>query len=142
MITDNELLTSIRETAMMGRTGIDGVLKYSACEPLTGALRQQRAEYGELLREATDLLTERGEIPEPLPLGSRMGAAMSRAKYVLSPPTASDIAGMMITGNTKGVIKSMQRRRDYLGRDDRVAALGKKLLETETRNIEQMKPFL
>jgi hypothetical protein len=29
-----------------------------------------------------------------------------------------------------------------MGRDERVTDLSKKLLETENRNIEQMKPFL
>ena len=45
-------------------------------------------------------------------------------------------------GNTKGVIKSIQHHRQYMGRDERVTDLSKKLLETENRNIEQMKPFL
>ena len=51
-------------------------------------------------------------------------------------------AEMMISGNTKGVIKSIQHHRQYMGRDERVTDLSKKLLETENRNIEQMKPFL
>lgn len=49
---------------------------------------------------------------------------------------------MMITGNTKGAIKSIQHHRQYLGKDERVTDLSKKLLETEQNNIEQMKPFL
>ena len=53
MITDTELLNYIRQTTLMGRTGIDGIMKYSACQPLTDALRQQRAEYGEICDAAT-----------------------------------------------------------------------------------------
>lgn len=142
MITDTELLNYIRQTTMMGRTGIDAVMKYSACGPLTDALRQQRAEYGELLDAASRMLAQRGGQPESLPMGAKMGAAMSRTMNAFSPPNTSRIAEMMISGNTKGVIKSIQHHRQYLGKDERVTDLSKKLLETEQNNIEQMKPFL
>lgn len=142
MITDTQLLNAIRQTTMMGRIGIDAVLPHAACRPMTDALRQQRAEYGEILDAATRMLTERGGQPEPLPLGARMGTAMSRARNAVAPPSTSKIAEQMISGNTKGVIKSIQDHRRYTGRDERVTDLSKKLLETEDRNIEQMKPFL
>ena len=38
--------------------------------------------------------------------------------------------------------KAIQHHRQYLGKDERVTDLSKKLLETEQNNIEQMKPFL
>lgn len=142
MITDTELLTYIRETSLMGHDGIDTVMKYASCKPLRQALQQQKAEYGELCSAATEMLKKRGGTPEPLPLGSKMGLTMSRVMQKMSPPSTSKIAEQMITGNTKGVIKSIQHHRQYLGKDERVTDLSKKLLETEQNNIEQMKPFL
>ena len=142
MITDTELLNHIRQTTLMGQQGIDAVLKYSPCQPLTDALRQQKAEYGELLSDATKMLIQRGGQPEPLSMGAKMGTAVSRAKNTFSPPNSSKIAEMMISGNTKGVIKSIRRHRRYMGRDERITDLSKKLLETEQSNIEQMKKFL
>ena len=71
-----------------------------------------------------------------------MGLAMNKTMQKFSPPSTSKIAEMMISGNTKGVIKSIQHDRQYLGRDSEVTELSKKLLETEQNNIEQMKPFL
>lgn len=142
MITDIELLSYIRETAQMGHDGIDTVMKYAGCRPLKDALRQQKAEYGELMTAATDMLKKRGSIPEPLPMGAKMGLMMSRTRNAVSPPSASKIAELMIGGNTKGAIKSIQHHRQYLGKDERVTDLSKKLLETEERNIQQMKPFL
>ena len=88
------------------------------------------------------MLKARGSDPEPLPVGAKMGLMMSRARNAMSPPSSSKIAEMMITGNTKGAIKSIQHHRQYLGKDERVTDLSKKLLETEQNNIEQMKPFL
>jgi beta-lactamase class D len=88
------------------------------------------------------MIKARGTQPEPLPLGSKMSLGMTRAMQRFSPPSTSKIAEMMISGNTKGVIKSIQHHRQYLGKDERVTDLSKKLLETEQSNIEQMKPFL
>ncbi len=142
MITDIELLDYIRQTAQMGHDGIDSVMQYAACRPLSDALRQQKAEYGELCVSAANLIKARGGHPEPLPIGSKMGLKMEQVSQRFSPPSTSKIAEKMITGNTKGVIKSMQHQRQYLGRDPEVKALSQKLLETEQNNIEQMKPFL
>ena len=142
MISDIELLDYIYQTARMGHDGIDAVMKYSGCRPLTDALRQQKAEYGELGASAVEMIRARGGCPEPLPMGAKMGLAMSRAKNQFAPPSAAKSAEMMITGNTKGAIKSIQHHRQYLGKDERVTDLSKKLLETEQNNIEQMKPFL
>ncbi len=142
MLTDIELLSYIHETAQMGQDGIDAVLKYAACQPITDALRQQKAEYGELSASAAEMLRARGSGPDPLPLGAKMGLAMSKAKNRFAPPSTSKIAELLITGNTKGVIKSIQHHRQYLGKDERVTDLSKKLLETEQDNIQQMKPFL
>lgn len=142
MITDTELLTYIRETSLMGHDGIDAILRYASCKPLKQALQQQKAEYGEICNSATSLLKQRGGTPEPLPMGSKMGLTMSKVMQKMSPPSTSKIAQQMINGNTKGVIKSIQHDRQYLGRDKAVTELSKKLLETEQNNIEQMKPFL
>lgn len=142
MITDTELLTYIRQTALMGHDGIDAVLKHATCRPLADALRQQKAEYGEICESATKMLKERGRTPEPLSMGSRMGLAMSRTMSAFSPPSTSKIAEQMIQGNTKGAIKSIQHHRQYMGKDERITDLSKKLLETEENNIRQMKPFL
>lgn len=142
MLTDIELLCYIRQTAQMGHDGIDAVMPYSSCRPLSDALRQQKAEYGELCGAATALIKQRGGYPEPIPMGSKMGLAMTKAAQRFSHPSTSKIAEKMISGNTKGVITSLQHQRQYLGRDPEVKALSQKLLETEQNNIEQMKPFL
>ena len=75
MISDIELLDYIYQTARMGHDGIDAVMKYSGCRPLTDALRQQKAEYGELGASAVEMIRARGGCPEPLPMGAKMGLA-------------------------------------------------------------------
>ena len=123
MLTDTELLNYIRQTAQMGHDGIDAIMKYADCRPLSDALRQQKAEYGELCSSATEMLKLRGSVPEPLPMGSRMGLAMSRTMSFFSPPSTSKIAEQMINGNTRGAIKSIQHHRQYMGKDERITDL-------------------
>lgn len=142
MITDTEMLNYIRQTTAMGHDSIDAIMKYASCKPLKQALQQQKAEYGELYLAATDMLKKRGAQPDPQPMSARMAVSMSKAMHTFSPPSTSKIAEEMISGNTKGVIKSLQHNRKYIGKDERITDLSKKLLETEQNNIEQMKPFL
>ena len=54
----------------------------------------------------------------------------------------SNIANMMIQGNTMGVTKSMQTMRRCDVQDAAVSRLADKLLATERTNITQMKSFL
>lgn len=54
----------------------------------------------------------------------------------------SKIAAMMIRGNTSGVIKGLRNLHQFQEQDEAVRNLSKKLLETESANVNQMKQFL
>ena len=54
----------------------------------------------------------------------------------------SKIAGMMIQGNTRGMIKGLKNIHQFAGQDEQLQILSRKLLDCETANIRQMKPFL
>ena len=54
----------------------------------------------------------------------------------------SKIADLMILGNTKGMVKGLKNIHASDGRDGRVTTLSQKLIDTETNNIRQMRPFL
>ena len=54
----------------------------------------------------------------------------------------SKIAGMMIQGNTRGMIQSLKRMHSATHVDPEVAQLAQKLLDTEVNNIESMEGFL
>ena len=49
---------------------------------------------------------------------------------------------MMIQGNTRGMILGLRNMHQYSQTDSDVAALAQRLLDTETANIRQMKPYL
>ena len=49
---------------------------------------------------------------------------------------------MMLQGNTRGMIKSMQNLRTMGVLDPKVSTLSRRLLQTEQANCNQMKQFL
>ena len=56
--------------------------------------------------------------------------------------TDSKIAGMMIQGNTKGMIKGLKNIHQFAQADEQISILSQKLLDCETANIRQMQGFL
>jgi hypothetical protein len=80
-------------------------------------------------------------LPELNPGIRTMSEMMSRMKLMGSRKD-SKIAGMMIQGNTRGVITNLKNLHQYSNRDSRIEELSNKLLEKENDNIRQMEPFL
>ena len=56
--------------------------------------------------------------------------------------TPSHLAGMMIQGNTMGVIDMTKSLRENQAADPPVLALAQDLLSMQKGNIEEMKPYL
>ena len=142
MKTDKEILSSILKTTQMGQVGIRSVLNAAQSDDFRSALRSQLKEYDSIEDEAHSIASARGwELPE-LQSGIRvMSDMMTRAKLTVK-KSDSNIAGMMIQGNTKGIITGLKNRHHWSGGDDRIGALSEKLLKTEDSNITQMKPYL
>ena len=66
---------------------------------------------------------------------------MSKTQLLVGEPD-SKIAGMMIQGNTRGMILSLKNVRRCNQPDSQVAQLAQKLLQTEENNISSMVGFL
>lgn len=142
MISDTQMLNHVYQTAEMGRTGILSVLKYAEDPKLSQALRSQLEEYKEIQGVSARMLWERGAWPKKIsPMAKLSSQAMSAMQTAVDHSSAK-IAKMMIQGNSMGVTKSLHTLHGYDMADERVCDVANKLLETEKRNIEQMKPFL
>ena len=136
------MLNEIRKTTDMGVVGIEAVVQRTGEQLLRKALYQQKLEYEALYRDADRLLQKRGGSRHNVPSIAKRMAAMSSQMRLMRGPVDSKIAGMMIEGNTKGMIKSYQTIRQMGQSDPETLALSRKLLDTELHNIEQMKKFL
>lgn len=142
MKNSQDLLSSILKTTQMGQVGIRTVLGGTMRPTLRKALESQLQEYDAIETEAHTIAAERGWDLEELAPGVRfMSGIMARAKLTYG-NTDSKIAGMMIQGNTRGLIKGLKNEHQLISSDATVSALSQKLLDCESANIRQMQGFL
>ena len=142
MKESKELLSSILKTTQMGQVGIRSVLDSAMRPTLRKALESQLQEYDSIETEAHCIASSRGwQVPELDPMVRTMADMMTRMRLT-GGNTDSKIAGMMIQGNTRGMIKSLKNLHQYDKQDFQIKSLSQKLLDCETANIRQMQGFL
>ena len=109
----------------------------------TGALRSPWKEYDSIYAEADRLLRERGvRLSGVNPLAKYGSMLTAKLRVRSSRNTTARIAEMLVQGNTRGMVKSMQNLRAMGVLDPKVSSLSTRLLQTEQANIEEMKHFL
>lgn len=141
MKNSREILTSVLKTAQMGQVGIRSVMDAGSRPDLREALADQLREYDAIESEAHAIATQRGwELKELDPAVRFLTDRMARLRLPRG-GCDSQIAAMMIQGNTKGMVKSIRMLHQYTG-EDAVRITAQKLLDCETANIRQMKEFL
>lgn len=142
MTNDKEILTSIIKTVQMGQTGIRCVKDKAIGPRLRQTLHDQLEEYDSLEEKAYDLATRKGWLVGALdPSIERMASVMTRMRLI-GGQRDSKIAGMLVQGNTRGMIKSLRSLHRSLGGDVQVEALARSLVERERENIRQASEFL
>lgn len=142
MKENQELLTSILNTAQMGQTGIRCALKTTMRPTLRKAMESQLREYDAIEREAHAIAISRGwELRDLEPAAKTMATIVTKAKLSHG-NTDSKLASMMILGNTRGMILGLKELHQFNKNDPQVTTLCQKLLDCETANIRQMQGFL
>ena len=142
MINSQRVLNDIIKTSQMGINGINVVMDKTRPPALRQAQKVQRREYSDIEQQAKLLAQRKGyKIDQIKPITRRIGAMMSKGQLLVGEPD-SKIAGMMIQGNTRGMILSLKNMRRCDQPDQQVAQLAQKLLETEKNNIDSMEGFV
>jgi hypothetical protein len=142
MKTSKEVLSSILKTTQMGQSGIRSVMDYAVGTNLRNELQSQLREYDAIETEAHNIASRRGWQVAELNPGIRMMSEMMTRMTLTGSNTSSKVAKMMIQGNTRGMIKGIKNQHRYKQADEPIQSLGNKLIDRETDNIQQMKPFL
>ena len=106
------------------------------------ALESQLREYDSIESEAHSISTQRGWELEELDPAVRFMADMMTSMKLRGKNTDSKIAGMMIQGNTKGMIKGLKNIHQFYESDEQIRTLSQKLLDCENANIRQMQGYL
>ncbi len=142
MITSKELLKTVLHTTQMGQTGIRSVMPKAIRPELKRELKSQLAEYDAIEKEAQSIAKRRGwELTELSPAIKTMSTAMARTR-LMGGNVDSKIAGMMIQGNTRGMVTGIKNLHRSSRSDSSVEALAQRLVERETVNIQKTQPYL
>ena len=142
MKNNKELLSSVLKTTQMGQVGIRSVLDTTMRPGLRKALESQLREYDSIETEAHSIASQRGWEVRELDPAVRFLSDMAVRMKLNGRDTDSKIAGMMIQGNTKGMVKGLKDRHRFSSSDEQIQILSQKLLDCETANIRQMQDFL
>ena len=142
MKTSRQVLSSILQTTQMGQAGIRSALDAAPDPELRHALMQQLKEYDSIETEAHSIASQRGWELRELDSAVRTMSNMLCRMKCTGPNATSKISEMMIQGNTKGLVKGLRDLHRSDRKDSRVDTLSQKLIDTETNNIRQMRPFL
>ena len=142
MKTSQEMLSSILKTTQMGQVGIRSVLNASMRPGLRKALESQLQEYDSIESQAHAIAGQRGWELSDLQGGVRMMTDMMTRMKLSYGNADSKIAGMMIQGNTRGMITGLKNLHQYNSLDCQISGLSQELLDCETANIRQMQSFL
>ena len=104
-MNDIELLQYVHETAEMGIEGLNSLDGQVRDDSLRRVLSQQGAEYRQIADQAERLLRSLGEEPRDPGLLAKVSAEVMSTFKTLADPSASNIAEMVIQGNTMGATK-------------------------------------
>lgn len=137
-----DILASTLKTAQMGQVGIRSVINYNLKPELIAELKHQMQEYNAIERTAQAMAYARGWNLENLSAGLKIMAGTMAKIQLTGSNQSSKVAAMTITGNTRGMVKSLKNLHRYSCTDHGVTALAEKLLDTERENILSMQGFV
>lgn len=142
MLNDEQILSSMLHTVQMGQTGIRCVISRAINPDLKKELKDQLQEYDSLEKETLSLAKNKGLTLKDLnPALETMSSMMSWIQ-LLGGEVDSKIAGMLIQGNTRGMILGMKNLRKAQKTDPQVRDLAQRVLNRENMNIHKSQPYL
>lgn len=142
MKSNKEILSSILKTTQMGQLGIRSVEKYAVSDELRTALADQLKEYDRIETKAHEITTQRGWKVKELNPALRKSAEIMAHSRLAGKEKDTKIAGMMMRGNTQGVIKGLKNLHRFDQQDEKILTLAQQLIDCEKSNIRQMENFL
>lgn len=141
-MNSKEMLTSVLHTVQMGQAGIQCVQDQAVRPGLKMELKHQLEKYDAMETKAKQLAKQNKWILSDIPHSVvKMSDLMTKVR-LLGGERDSKIAGMLIQGNTRGMILGMKNLRQGQKADQEVRALAQKLIEQERLSIENTQKFL
>lgn len=141
-MNSKEMLTSLLHTVQMGQSGIKCVKDQAVRPALKKELGKQLEQYDAMEAQARQLAAAHNwQLSDIHPGILKMSDMMAKAR-LLGGERDSKIAGMLIQGNTRGMILGMKNLRKGSKADPAVRALAQRLIDQERSGIEDSQPYL
>ena len=141
-MNDEKMLTSVLHTVQMGQSGIRCVMEKAVSADLKKEMKQQLEVYDAMEKEALKLGTRKGlDLKDIHPGILRMSEAMAKMR-LMGGQRDSKIAGMLIQGNTRGVILGSKNLHHGADVDPLIRELTQRLVAQEKCSIEKTQQYL
>ena len=142
MKDSKQVLTSVLHTVQMGQNGIRAVMDKAIQPGLQQELRSELKEYDKVEKMAYQLAgKQEWELPKVNSCLLTMSSLSSKVRLMYG-DTDSNIAAMLIQGNTRGRILGLKDLHRAHGLAPEVEDLATKLLHLEETNIRSAQSFL
>ncbi|MFR4251312.1 MAG: hypothetical protein ACLUR9_05490 [Christensenellales bacterium] len=133
------LLNDVFQNAQMGADSTQRLIELVEDKPFQSVLIAQRNRYQDVYDRTLQLSDQELKGKKTL---QKLSSTMMINLQTIKDKTPSHLAGMMIQGNTMGVIDMTKSLRENQAADPPVLALAQDLLSMQKGNIEEMKPYL
>jgi hypothetical protein len=141
-MNSEKMLKSILHTVQMGQSGIRSVQQKAIRPALKQELQRQLREYDEMEHAAKRLAEENNWTVPDIPKSVTKASDMIAAMRLMGGERDSKIAGMLIQGNTRGMILGMKNLRKGQKTAPEVQQMARTLISQERTGIEKTQQFL
>lgn len=133
------LLNDVFQNAQMGVDSTQRLIELAEDKPFQSVLIAQRNRYQDIYDRTLQLSDQELKGKKTL---QKLSSTMMINFQTIKDKTPSHLAGMMIQGNTMGVIDITKSLRENQAADSSVLGLAQDLLSMQKSNIDEMKPYL
>ena len=141
-MNNEQILTSMLHTVQMGQSGIRCIMENAIHPGLKSELRDQLKEYDALEKQTLATAKVHGLKLKNLSSAVQTMSSLIAKAQLIGGERDSKIAGMLIQGNTRGMIQGMKNLRKAAKASADVKELAQRILNRENINIQKAQPFL
>ena len=141
-MNSEKMLKSILHTVQMGQSGIRSVQGKAIRPALKQELQRQLKEYDEMEHDVKRVAAENKWAVPDIPKSVTRMSDMMASMRLIGGERDSKIAGMLIQGNTRGMILGMKNLRKGQKVDPQVQQMARTLISQERAGIEKTQQFL
>lgn len=133
------LLNTIFQNAQMGVDSTQRLIELVEDKTFLSVLIAQRNRYQDIYDQVLQMADQELKGQKTI---NKISTNMMINLQTIKDKSPSHLAGMMVQGNTMGVIDITKALRENSAADAPVLALGNQLLEMQKNNVEEMKTYL